>query len=53
MEIEDKDMSDVEEENSMDSRGNDEITCKEDLTPYFKACDHSVNKVHLTEVYNN
>lgn len=27
-----------------------QITCREDLIPYFEAWDHSVNKVHLSKV---
>lgn len=26
------------------------ITCKEDLNPFFEQSDHSINKVHFSEV---
>lgn len=28
----------------------DRITCRQDLTPYFKKRDHSINKLHCTRV---
>ncbi|XP_033364863.1 ribonuclease H2 subunit A isoform X1 [Bombus vosnesenskii] len=38
------------EENCVNSEKDSKITCKENLTPYFKAWDHSVNRVHLSDV---
>ncbi|OAD55024.1 Ribonuclease H2 subunit A [Eufriesea mexicana] len=54
MEKENKVMDDDEEmklkENCINHEKDIEITCREDLTPYFKAWDHSINKIHLSEV---
>ncbi|XP_078041576.1 ribonuclease H2 subunit A [Augochlora pura] len=38
------------EENGADSLNNNQITNRGDLTPYFKAWDHRINKVHLSKV---
>lgn len=38
------------EENYVNSEKDSKITCKENLTPYFKAWDHSINRVHLSDV---
>lgn len=47
-------MSNVKEmlldENCINHSKDIKITCKDDLTPYFKAWNHSNNKVHLSKV---
>lgn len=47
-------MSNVKEmildENCINHSKDIKITCRDDLTPYFKAWDHSNNKVHLSKV---
>lgn len=52
MDEKDKDMvknGDQEEENSYKDIIND-ITCKEDLIPFFEGSDRSVNKIYFSEV---
>ncbi|CAL7942437.1 unnamed protein product [Xylocopa violacea] len=51
MEDEKKAMGEVKsEDNRVNYSGAGEITCRENLTPYFEAWDHSVNKVYLSKV---
>lgn len=49
-----KDMDGVQEtkseNNSIYSEEETRITCRKDLTPYFEAWDHTINKLHFSEV---
>lgn len=49
-EVMDDDREMESKENCINHEKDGRITCRGDLTPYFEAWDHSINKIHLSKV---